>query len=236
MNKARWWSAALILTTMVVFFALDLGDYLTLDYFHSQHARIQAYYAERPVVTILAFLLLYIATAGLSLPGSSLLPLFAGVIFGLFWGTVWVSVASIIAATLEFLAARHFLRDAILSRFAYNVLTLKAGVENAGAYYLFALRLVPFAPFLVVNLVMGLTTIKTPIYIAVSLIGILISTAVYVNVGTELGHIKSWRGLLSPGLLVSLAILGLLPLAAKKLIRLIHRHREARKMRETGAV
>nr|MDQ3958957.1 pyridine nucleotide-disulfide oxidoreductase [Pseudomonadota bacterium] len=107
MTKMRGLGAALIATCVVAFFALDLGDYLTLEYLQSQHAHIEAYYTAHPCVTALAFSLIYTMTAGLSLPGSSLLPLLAGAVFGLFWGTMLVSVTSTIAATLEFLTARY---------------------------------------------------------------------------------------------------------------------------------
>jgi uncharacterized membrane protein YdjX (TVP38/TMEM64 family) len=163
-----------------------------------------------------------------SLPGSSLLPLLAGSVFGLFWGTVLVSVASTIAATLEFLAARYLLREAIQSRFSSNVRAFNAGIEKEGAYYLFALRLMPFAPFLIINLVMGLTPTKTLTYIGISLVGLLASSAVYVNVGTELGRLDSLSSLLSPGLIVSFTILGFFPLVAKKLLNLVYSYRVSR--------
>jgi uncharacterized membrane protein YdjX (TVP38/TMEM64 family) len=228
MTKMKWLGATLIATSIVAFFALDLGGYLTLEYLQSQHAHIEAYYTAHPYVTALAFSLIYTMTAGLSLPGSSLLPLLAGAVFGLFWGTVLVSVTSTIAATLEFLTARYLLRDAIQSRFSSNVLAFNTGIEKEGAYYLFALRLIPFAPFLIINLVMGLTPIKTLTYIGVSLVGLLASSAVYVNVGTELGRLDSLSSLLSPGLIVSFTILGFFPLAAKKLLNLVYSYRASR--------
>ncbi len=163
-----------------------------------------------------------------SLPGSSLLPLLAGSVFGLFWGTVLVSVTSTIAATLEFLAARYLLRDAIQSRFSSNVRAFNAGIEKEGAYYLFALRFMPFVPFLIINLVMGLIPIKTLTYIGISLVGLLASSAVYVNVGTELGRLDSLSSLLSPSLIVSFTILGFFPLAAKKLLNFVYSYRVSR--------
>jgi uncharacterized membrane protein YdjX (TVP38/TMEM64 family) len=228
MTKMRWLSAALMATSIVAFFALDLGGYLTLEYLQSQHAHIKAYYTAHPCVTALAFSLIYTLTAGLSLPGSSLLPLLAGSVFGLFWGTVLVSVASTIAATLEFLAARYLLRDAIQSRFSSNVRAFNIGIEKEGAYYIFALRLIPFAPFLIINLVMGLTPIKTLTYIGISLVGLLASSAVYVNIGTELGRLDSLSSLLSPSLIVSFTILGFFPLIAKKLLNLVYSYRVSR--------
>ncbi len=230
MTKTRWLGAALIVATVVALFAFDLRDYLTLEYMQSQHARINAYYTAHPYVTAIVFLLVYIVTAGVSLPGSSLLPLLAGAIFGLLWGTVLVSIALTIAATLEFLAARYLLRDAILSRFSYNVLTLNARIKEEGAYYLFALRLIPFAPFLVINLVMGLTPINTLTYILITMFGPLAVTVVFVNVGTQLGKLDSLSGLLSPELIASLMILGLFPLAAKKFIKLFYNYRASRRV------
>ncbi len=230
MPKMRYLGAIIIISAVFAFFVFfNLNDYLTLEYLQSQHARIKAYHMAHPGVTALTFSLIYIVTAGLSLPGSTLLLLFAGAIFGLFWGTVLVMVASIIAATLEFLAARYFLRDAILSRFSYNVLTLNTCIKEEGAYYLFALRLIPFAPFLVMNLVMGLTPINTLTYIVVSLLGLLAGTVVCVNVGTALSKLDSLSGLLSPGLIASFIAFGFFPLGAKKIIKLIYNYRASRR-------
>ncbi len=162
---------------------------------------------------------------GLSLPGAALMTLVAGAVFGLLWGTVIVSFASSLGATLAFLASRFLLRDAIQGRFGDKLRAINAGVEKEGAFYLFTLRLVPAFPFFVINLVMGLTPMKTRTFYWVSQVGMLAGTLVYVNAGTQLARLESVKGILSPGLLASFAALGLFPLVAKKIVDTVRARR-----------
>jgi pyruvate/2-oxoglutarate dehydrogenase complex dihydrolipoamide dehydrogenase (E3) component/uncharacterized membrane protein YdjX (TVP38/TMEM64 family) len=155
---------------------------------------------------------------GLSLPGAALMTLVGGAIFGLLWGTVIISFAASIGATLAFLASRFLFRDAIQRRFGDKLAAINRGVEREGAFYLFALRLVPAFPFFVINLVMGLTPMKTRTFYWVSQLGMLAGTIVYVNAGTQIAQIESLAGLVSPGLIGSFVLLGLFPLAAKRIV------------------
>jgi pyruvate/2-oxoglutarate dehydrogenase complex dihydrolipoamide dehydrogenase (E3) component/uncharacterized membrane protein YdjX (TVP38/TMEM64 family) len=166
-----------------------------------------------------------VAVTGLSLPGAALMTLVAGAVFGLLWGTVIVSFASSLGATLAFLASRFLLRDAIQGRFGDKLRAINAGVEKEGAFYLFTLRLVPAFPFFVINLVMGLTPMKTRTFYWVSQVGMLAGTLVYVNAGTQLARLESVKGILSPGLLASFAALGLFPLVAKKIVDTVRARR-----------
>ncbi|HVO71122.1 MAG TPA: FAD-dependent oxidoreductase, partial [Aggregatilineaceae bacterium] len=161
---------------------------------------------------------LYVAVTGLSLPGAAIMTLAAGAVFGLLWGTLIVSFASSIGATLAFLASRFLFRDVVQSRFGERLRAINAGVQREGAFYLFTLRLVPVFPFFVINLVMGLTPIKTRTFYWVSQAGMLLGTLVYVNAGTELARIHSVKEILSPSLLISFALLGIFPLIAKRIV------------------
>jgi pyruvate/2-oxoglutarate dehydrogenase complex dihydrolipoamide dehydrogenase (E3) component/uncharacterized membrane protein YdjX (TVP38/TMEM64 family) len=201
---------------VAAFFAFDLDQYLTLDFFKAQRAGIEAYRDTHPVLVIVVFFLIYVAVTGLSLPGAALMTLVGGAIFGLLWGTIIISFASSIGATLAFLVSRFILRESVQSRFGRNLKAINAGIEKDGAFYLFTLRLVPLFPFFVINLVMGLTPIRTWTYYWVSQVGMLAGTIVYVNAGTQIGQLESLSGILSPGLIGSFVLLGLFPLIAKK--------------------
>lgn len=203
------------------FFAFDLGHYFSLAYFKSQQAAIDAYFQVHPLQTALLFFAMYATVTGLSLPGAALMTLVAGAIFGVIGGTVIVSFASTLGATLAFLTARFLLRDWVQGRFGDSLKTVNQGIEKAGAFYLFTLRLVPVFPFFVINLVMALTPIRTVTFSWVSQVGMLAGTVVYVNAGTQIAHIESLRGILSPGLLISFALLGFFPLLAKQLVAFI---------------
>ena len=226
MTKARAFVLAAIVALIVAFFVFDLGRYFSLDFFKLQQAAIDAYVKTSPVLSAAIFFLVYVAVTGLSLPGAAIMTLVGGAIFGLLWGTVMISFASTFGATLAFLASRFLFRKAIQSRFGDRLKAVNAGVERDGAFYLFTLRLVPAFPFFVINLVMGLTPIKTWTFYWVSQVGMLAGTIVYVNAGTEIAKIESLRGILSPGLIISFTLLGIFPLIAKWIVNAF----KARKM------
>jgi pyruvate/2-oxoglutarate dehydrogenase complex dihydrolipoamide dehydrogenase (E3) component len=142
----------------------------------------------------------------------------AGAVFGLLWGTLLVSFASSIGATLAFLISRFVLRDWVQRRFGAQLRRVNAGIEREGAFYLFTLRLVPAVPFFVINLVMGVTPIRVRTFYWVGQIGMLGATLVYVNAGTQLAAISSPAGILSPQVIGALVLLGLFPLLAKKVL------------------
>jgi pyruvate/2-oxoglutarate dehydrogenase complex dihydrolipoamide dehydrogenase (E3) component/uncharacterized membrane protein YdjX (TVP38/TMEM64 family) len=200
------------------FFAFDLGRYLSLEYLKSQQVALDAYTRAHPVQATLAYFAVYVAVTGLSLPGAAVMTLAGGAIFGLAWGTVVVSFASTIGATLAFLAARFLLRDWVQRRFGARLGAINAGVERDGPFYLFTLRLVPVFPFFLINLAMALTPLRTRTFYWVSQLGMLAGTLVYVNAGTQLGRLESAAGILSPGLLLSFVLLGVFPLLARRVL------------------
>ena len=216
MSRARLLVAALIVVAVAVFFAAGGHRYLSFEYLKAQQAAIDAWYRTNPVLTVTAYFAIYIAATGLSLPGAALLTLIGGALFGVVWGTVIVSFASTIGATLAFLAARFLLRDWVRGRFAAQLEPIDRGVKAEGALYLFTLRLLPAVPFFAINLAMGLTALSTRTFYWVSQLGMLAGTLVYVNAGTQLGALESPAGILSPGLIGAFVLLGLFPLAAKK--------------------
>jgi pyruvate/2-oxoglutarate dehydrogenase complex dihydrolipoamide dehydrogenase (E3) component/uncharacterized membrane protein YdjX (TVP38/TMEM64 family) len=221
MSRSRLFLLLALVAGVVLFFALGLQRYLSLEYLKSAQGGFAALYAERPLAVIGSYFLIYVAVAALSLPGAAIMTLAGGAIFGLWVGTLVVSFASSIGATLAMLAARYVLRDSIKARFAKRVAEIDRGVERDGAFYLFTLRLVPALPFFVVNLVMGLTAMKARSFYLVSQVGMLAGTLVYVNAGTQLAQINSLKGILSPGLVGSFVLLGLFPLLAKKIVDLV---------------
>jgi pyruvate/2-oxoglutarate dehydrogenase complex dihydrolipoamide dehydrogenase (E3) component/uncharacterized membrane protein YdjX (TVP38/TMEM64 family) len=218
MNRNKLVLLALLAAAVLAFFAFDLGRFLSLEYLKSQQAALDAYYAAHRGRTIALYALVYVAVTALSLPGAAILTLAGGALFGFWTGLVVVSFASSIGATLAMLAARFVLRDSVQAKFGDRLAAINAGVDKDGGFYLFALRLVPIFPFFVINLLMGLTRIRAWTFYWVSQLGMLAGTAVYVNVGTQLAQVDSLAGVLSPGLLLSFALLGLFPLIAKKLV------------------
>jgi uncharacterized membrane protein YdjX (TVP38/TMEM64 family) len=164
------------------------------------------------------FFAVYVAVTGLSVPGAAVLSLVVGAIFGLLWGTLIVSFASSMGATLAFLSSRFLFREWVRGRFGDRLRAIDAGLEKEGAFYLFALRLVPVVPFVLVNLLMGLTPIRTRTFYWVGQIGMLPATIVYVNAGAQLATVQSISGILSPALIGSLVLIGIFPLVARRAV------------------
>jgi pyruvate/2-oxoglutarate dehydrogenase complex dihydrolipoamide dehydrogenase (E3) component/uncharacterized membrane protein YdjX (TVP38/TMEM64 family) len=211
----------LVVLGVVAFFAFDLDHWLTLDALKASQTRFAGWYEAAPLTVIGGYFLIYVAVTALSLPGAAVMTLAGGALFGLAVGTLVVSFASSLGATLAFLASRFLLRDWVQQRFGDKLGAVNAGMAREGAFYLFTLRLVPLFPFFAINLLMGLTPIRTRSFYWVSQLGMLAGTLVFVNAGTQLARLDSLAGILSPGLLASFALLGIFPLLAKKLVALI---------------
>jgi pyruvate/2-oxoglutarate dehydrogenase complex dihydrolipoamide dehydrogenase (E3) component/uncharacterized membrane protein YdjX (TVP38/TMEM64 family) len=218
MTRSRVFVLVAVVILIAAFFAFDLGRYLTLDNLKAEQAAIAAYRETHPWSAAAAYFVVYVIVTGLSLPGAAALTLAGGAIFGLLWGTVLVSFASSLGATLAFFAARFLFRDAVQTRFGERLKVIDAGIAKEGAFYLFTLRLVPLFPFFLINLAMGLTALPARTFYWVSQVGMLLGTIVYVNAGTELAKIDSLSGILSLRLLLSFALLGIFPLTAKKVV------------------
>ena len=216
---------AAIACLVVLFFAFDLNQYLTLDALKASQDHFAALKAESPVLVALTYFLLYIVVTALSLPGATIMTLAGGALFGLWEGLLLVSFASTIGATLAFLVSRYLLRDSVQRRFGDKLKLINQGMEKDGAFYLFTLRLVPAFPFFLINLLMGITRLPARTFYWVSQIGMLAGTIVYVNAGTQLAQIDSLRGIVSPGLLLSFALLGIFPWIAKAILRLVQQRR-----------
>ena len=206
----------LIAAAIVAVFAFDLHSLLTLDSLKSRLEQFREFQAESPFMVAGVFFAAYVAVTAFSIPGAAVMTLAAGALFGLLQGLIIVSFASTIGATLAFIGARYLLRDSVQAKFGNRLKAINEGVEREGAFYLFTLRLVPVFPFFLINLLMGLTSMKAFTFFWVSQLGMLAGTVVYVNAGTELAKIDSLSGILSPGLILSFVLLGIFPLIAKK--------------------
>lgn len=216
---------AALAALVAAYFFFGLGDYLTVEGIKQVAGDVGAYYERNPAQVIAGFFLVYVAVAAASLPGAAVMTLAAGALFGVLVGTIIVSFASTLGATLAFLASRYVLRDGIEARFGERLRTVNQGLERDGAFYLFTIRMIPLFPFFVVNLVMGLTRIGTWTFAWVSQIGMLLGTIVYVNAGTQLARIDSLSGIASPAVLASFALLGIAPWFAKAIIGWIKRRK-----------
>ncbi len=221
MNKTKLFVLVVLVALVAAFFALNLGQYLSFEYIKGAQGRFAEIYAQRPVLVIAAYALTYIVVFALALPVGAVISLVGGALFGLVAGTIIVSFASSIGATLAFLASRYLLADSVRRRFGRKLDEVDAGVNKEGPFYLFTLRLIPAIPPAAINLLFGLTKMKTWTFYWVSQLGMLAGTIVYINAGTQLAKLDSAAGILSPGLFISFVLLGLFPLLAKKIVNTI---------------
>lgn len=228
MNKTKILIVALILAALASYFLFDLGRFLTLDFAQSQLGQLQAYREENFALTVAIYFTFYVLIAALSIPGAVIITLLGGAIFGTFWGTIIVSFASSIGATLAFLVSRTLLRDWVQAKFGNYLAPINRGMEKDGNFYLFSIRMVPLFPFFMVNLLMGLTPIKVVSYYWVSQLGMLLVTAVYVNAGSELSQITSLSGLVSGSVIISLVLVGIFPLIGRLIINAIQKNKVLR--------
>ena len=216
MTKARL--LLLIVVALMIFFISEFNQYLDFNYLKSQQQQLEQYVDNQPIMAAVVFFSFYVLIAALSLPGAALLTLLAGAIFGFWQGLIIVSFASSIGATLAFLVARFLLRDWVQQKFNKALRSINQGMENEGHYYLFGLRLIPAFPFFLVNLAMGLTSIKVMTFYWVSQVGMLAGTMVYVNAGTQLALLESASDILSLPVIAAFTLLGVFPFFVKKLL------------------
>ncbi|MCW8125671.1 TVP38/TMEM64 family protein [Microbulbifer halophilus] len=216
---------AALLALGLAFYSFDLHHWLTLDNLKQQQQQFIDWRQQSPILVGLLFFGLYILVTGVSLPGAIIMSLAVGALFGLWWGTLIASFASSIGATIAFLVSRYLLHDWVQQRFGGRLRAIHLGMEREGRFFLLALRLVPIFPFVLINILMGLTHIRTWPFYWVSQIGMLPVTVVFVNAGTQLGQVETLSDILSPELILSFALLGLFPLLARWLLGLIKRRR-----------
>ncbi|MEZ4743064.1 MAG: TVP38/TMEM64 family protein [Bdellovibrionota bacterium] len=207
-----------IIVLVTAIYKTGLLEKLNLEYIKSSQADFLKIYHEQPFLIISIFFLAYVLSTALSLPGAVVLTLAGGGVFGFWLGTLIVSFASTIGATLACLGSRFILRDWVQGKFGEKIKAINDGIAKEGAFYLFTLRLVPIFPFFMINLVLGLTKMRIWTFFWVSQLGMLAGTMVYVNAGKELAKIDSLGGILSPRLLLSFAILGIFPILVKKIV------------------
>jgi uncharacterized membrane protein YdjX (TVP38/TMEM64 family) len=215
----RWALAAALILSVVAFYATGLNQYFSWDFIRGHVDSLKAWVSDNISAAILICFVVYVAVTALSLPAAAILSLLVGALFGVWIGTCLVNLAATLGATLAFLSSRYLFRDWVQRRFGQRLEPLNRGVEKDGAYYLFTLRLVPIFPFFLINLGMGLTRMPVRTFAGISLLGMLPGTVLYVFAGQELSRIESPRDILSPGILVALALLGIFPLLVRKLIQ-----------------
>ena len=216
--KRSLWLLAFIVLFIAIYVAIPPGT-LTLANLQHYQGQLKAWQAEHPALIVCVFFITYFLISALSIPGTRILTLLGGALFGLIEGTLLVVVAATSGATIAMLLSRYLLSEWVQRRFHSMMAVVNKGMAHNGGYYLFAVRLVPVLPFSVINLLMGLTPFPTRRFAAITFVGLLPTIVLYISTGRQLSQIESVRDILSPTILALFVLLGLLPLVSRWVLK-----------------
>lgn len=204
--------ALLFLSAICAFFIFDLKTYLSLDALKANRDSLLVFTQDHHVPAVVLFILVYILQTSFSLPGATIMTLAGGFLFGSLWGPLYVNIGATTGATLAFLAARYLFHQWVERKFGDRLGPIQDGFAKNAFSYLLTLRLIPFFPFFLVNLLSGLTRVKVSTYVVATAVGIIPGSVVYTFAGRQLGTINALSELVSPRLLLAFSLLGLLML------------------------
>ena len=205
------------------FFYFDFLRYFDFQTFSQQREMLQQFAEQKTLFLMFCLFLGYLFMAVLSLPGTILLSLFAGFLFGLVKGVILVSLALTIGSTITFLFSRSLLRGFFIKKYASRLKVILSDLNKYGVYYLFAMRIIPFVPFFLPNTLMGLTSMKIKHFFLITYISLLPELIIYVNAGRHFSKAEQIKDVFSPGVIVSFFIIGSLPLIIKKILHFLNK-------------
>lgn len=222
----RFVPLGLLVVGLAAFFVLGFDRYLSLGALRENREDLCAFVGSNAVAASAIFFVLYALMTALSVPGGVVLTIVGGFLFGIVWGSVLVIAGATVGAVGIFLAARTALGDVLRRRAGPWIARLETGFRRDAVSYLLMLRLVPVAPFWLVNLVPAFLGVPLFTYAWTTLVGIIPGTVVYIAVGNGLGAtldagVEPDLGIIfQPAVLlplVGLALLALLPVAVRTL-------------------
>ncbi len=212
-----------IICAIVSFYYLEGGDYLTLEFMQANLQKLRHLHEEHPARVTGGFISIYLFLTSLSIPGSIVLTLLAGALFGMGMGLFWVIFCTTMGACLSFLMSLYLFREHFERKYAQQFQRMNERVKKEGISYLFVLRMIPVSPYVVINVVMGLTNMKLWNFAWVTCLGMLPGTFLYVLAGRKIGSITNISEILSWEIVVALSFLGILPPLIKWALKNINR-------------
>lgn len=224
-NQGKIFFGLIFFTIIIVSYFLDINKIITFEKIKDIYQDLQILINQNYYFYFFIFFILYVVVTAFALPISLLKTLLAGALFGFWPGLILVSFASSIGSTFCFLFSRYALRAYIQKKFSNYLEKINKGIETDGWLYLLFLRLSPIFPFFIINLVFGLTKMKTLEFYIVSQIGMFIATAIFVNAGVQIANINSLEEILSFKIIASLTLIGIFPLLIKYIYNMIKNER-----------
>lgn len=209
---------AILIGLILIFYFQGGAEILSFDYLKDNLQALNSQYRMDPLNVMLLFSGAYLLLTSLSIPGSLVLTILAGAIFGSFNGVILVTTAGTIGAMLSFLMSRYLFKDYLNQKFKRHFQLINRHLEKDGLIYIFALRFIPVSPFVIINIVLGLTSIKLRSFLWTTYLGMLPGNIIYVYAGKRIHEINAPSEIMTPAFLISLTVLGLLPFLGKKLV------------------
>jgi uncharacterized membrane protein YdjX (TVP38/TMEM64 family) len=222
MSKTKITFFFVILLVIAGFYFFDADKFLSLENVQTNIERIKILFEESPFFVISLFSGIYILMTSFSIPGSIVLTLLSGSIFGVLRGALLVTLCGAIGASLAFLMSRYIFRDTVLNHFKEKFEKLNKKLNDDGISYLLTMRLIPVSPFVIINLLMGVTTIRLWTFAWTTFVGMLPGAFIYVYAGRKIAQISSPSEILTWPIIIVLSLLGLMPLIIKWLISTFH--------------
>jgi uncharacterized membrane protein YdjX (TVP38/TMEM64 family) len=197
-------------------------DYLTFENLKANKELLFEYVKENYFLSSIIFILSFIITVALSLPGGAVLTLAGGFVFGTLAATLYVNISATIGATLAFLITRYLIGNWIQKRYSQQLKRLNEEISSHGPNYLLTLRFIPIFPFFLINLCAGLTRIPLKSFIWTTSLGILPGDIIYSFAGSQLGSVNSTKDIFSKNILIAfllLAAFSIVPIVYNKIRR-----------------
>ena len=214
-----------IVLVIGLFFSFDLQQYLAFDHLKSQHTFYRQYYEHNQLLSLGIYVIVLFLLTAFSVPGIIIVLLAGGALFGFPLTLLITSFTDAIGSTIAFLASRYLFSNSIQVRYAERLQIINNEAGKDWAFYLFSLRLMPFFPCILINLLMGLTTIRIMTFYLATQAGKIPYIVIDINAGTQLGKMDSVVGIFSPEIIASFVLIGLFPLASKKSLQWFKIHK-----------
>ncbi len=188
------------------------GSVLTFENLKQHRENLLVFVGHNYAAAAVIFILIYILTTSLSIPGAVILTLAGGFLFGVIASTMYVVIGATAGASLAFLSARYLVGNRLQEKYQSQFKKFNDEVERNGAHYLLVLRFIPVFPFFLINFLAGLTKVPIKTFIWTTAIGIIPGTAVFAFAGQQIGSINSLSEVLSRKVLTAFAVLALFTL------------------------
>jgi len=210
----------LVLAVILVVKFTSIRDYLDFQKLYEGRDNLLQYVNNYYILSVLFFIVIYLAVVALSIPGATILTILGGFFFGPWAGTLFVNVGATFGAFAIFLIARFFLGESLQKKYEKQLSKFNKEISENGKSYMLTLRLIPIFPFFLINILAGLTTLPALTFLWTTALGIIPGSFVYAYIGYAGTSMTESQGVFTPQILTALillSVLSLVPVLVKKI-------------------